>query len=55
MKHRRISKRRVAVAGAGIAALVAAGVTLQTANASEPSPRPAPETLSAVAAGKLAS
>ncbi|MFB8247860.1 S1 family peptidase [Streptomyces sp. NPDC001046] len=55
MKHRRIPKRRAAVAGAGIAALVAAGVTFQTANASE-SPRPsAPRTLSVAAAGKLAS
>jgi streptogrisin D len=43
------------VAGAGIAALVAAGVTFQTANASEPAKSPAPETLSALAAGKLAS
>lgn len=43
------------MAGAGIAALVAAGVTFQSANASEPTKAPAPETLSAVAAGKLAS
>jgi streptogrisin D len=55
LKHRRISKRRVAVAGAGIAALVAAGITFQTAHASEAGPTPAPETLSVVAAGKLAS
>ncbi|WP_367324232.1 S1 family peptidase [Streptomyces sp. HUAS ZL42] len=55
MKHRRIPKRRAAVAGAGIAALVAAGVTFQTANASEPTKTPAPETLSIAAAGKLAS
>ncbi|WP_128375569.1 S1 family peptidase [Streptomyces cavernae] len=55
MKHRRIPKRRAAVAGAGIAALVAAGVTFQTANASEHAATPAPETLSVVAAGKLAS
>lgn len=55
MKHRRIPKRRAAVAGAGIAALVAAGVTLQTANASETPDAPAPKTLSVGAAGKLAS
>ncbi|WP_030678974.1 S1 family peptidase [Streptomyces cellulosae] len=55
MKHRRIPGRRVAVAGAGIAALVAAGATFQTANASEPAKSPASATLSALAAGKLAS
>ncbi|MEV5340955.1 S1 family peptidase [Streptomyces sp. NPDC052676] len=55
MQHRRIPKRRAALAGAGIAALVAAGVTFQTANASEPSDTPALKTLSAIAAGKLAS
>ncbi|MCX5244922.1 S1 family peptidase [Streptomyces sp. NBC_00201] len=55
MKHRRIPKRRVAVAGAGIAALVAAAVTFQTANASEAPKTSAPQTLSVTAAGKLAS
>ncbi|QEU95361.1 S1 family peptidase [Streptomyces kanamyceticus] len=55
MKHRRIPKRRAAVAGAGIAALVAAGITFQTANASENSPEPTPDTLSVAKAGKLAS
>ncbi|MFD5078202.1 S1 family peptidase [Streptomyces sp. NPDC058371] len=55
MKHRRITKRRAAVAGAGIAALVAAGVTFQTANASETTKAPAPQPLSITAAGKLAS
>ncbi|MFE4868219.1 S1 family peptidase [Streptomyces sp. NPDC056682] len=56
MKHRRIPRRRAAVAGAGIAALVAAGLTLQNANASEPV-KSAPEArvLSAPAAGNLAS
>ncbi|MFV0136863.1 S1 family peptidase [Streptomyces sp. HMX87] len=54
MKHRRIPKRRAAVAGAGITALVAAGVTFQSANASEPT-TPAPRTLSVAAAGELAS
>ncbi|MGW0825654.1 S1 family peptidase [Streptomyces sp. NPDC002845] len=55
MKHRRISGRRTAVAGAGIAALVAAGVTFQTANASEAPRTPELKTLSIEAAGKLAS
>ncbi len=41
--------------GAGVAALVAAGVTLQTANASETPAPSAARTLSAPAAGKLAS
>ncbi|MEU1695834.1 S1 family peptidase [Streptomyces hirsutus] len=41
--------------GAGIAALVAAGVTFQTANASESPEAPAPRTLSVTAAGNLAS
>ncbi|MFB8772594.1 S1 family peptidase [Streptomyces broussonetiae] len=55
MKHRRIPRRRVAAAGAGIAALVAAGVTFQSANASEPTKSTAPHTLSVPAAGQLAS
>lgn len=55
MKHRRIPKRRAAVAGAGIAALVAAGVTFQTANASETAKTPDLKTLSVGAAGNLAS
>ncbi|MFJ5263047.1 S1 family peptidase [Streptomyces sp. NPDC088387] len=55
MKHRRIPRRRAAVAGAGIAALVAAGVTFQSANASETPDTVVPKTLSAPAAGKLAS
>ncbi|MEW2397596.1 S1 family peptidase [Streptomyces sp. NPDC046862] len=54
MKHRRIPKRRAAVAGAGIAALVAAGVTFQTANASETANTPDLKTLSVGAAGNLA-
>ncbi|MFI6036443.1 S1 family peptidase [Streptomyces sp. NPDC051315] len=55
MKHRRIPRRRAVMAGAGIAALVAAGVTFQTANASE-TPQPSePRLLTALAAGKLAS
>ncbi|WP_281155721.1 S1 family peptidase [Streptomyces sp. HYC2] len=55
MKHRRIPGRRAAVAGAGIAALLVAGVTFQSANASEPAKAPEVRTLSSVAAGKLAS
>ncbi|MFK0120628.1 S1 family peptidase [Streptomyces sp. NPDC090994] len=55
MKHRRIPRRRAAVAGAGIVALVATGVTFQSANASETPASATPETLSATAAGKLAS
>ncbi|WP_217554805.1 S1 family peptidase [Streptomyces sp. GbtcB6] len=55
MKHRRIPGRRAALAGAGVAALVAAGVTFQSANASEPARAAAPQILSAPAAGKLAS
>ncbi|MFF7313565.1 alpha-lytic protease prodomain-containing protein [Streptomyces sp. NPDC008137] len=55
MKHRRIPKRRAALAGAGVAALVAAGVTFQSANASEPAKASEPQPLSVSAAGKLAS
>ncbi len=55
MKHRRIPKRRVAAAGAGIAALVVGGVTLQSANASENASAPELKILSVTAAGNLAS
>ncbi|MEU6219781.1 S1 family peptidase [Streptomyces sp. NPDC047022] len=55
MKHRRISGRRAVVAGAGVAALITAGLTFQNANASEATATEAPHTLSADAAGKLAS
>ncbi|MFE9609171.1 S1 family peptidase [Streptomyces sp. NPDC006012] len=55
MKHRRIPRRRIAVTGAGIAALVTAGVTFQTANASEPTETSTPRILSVPTAGKLAS
>ncbi|MGW3669391.1 S1 family peptidase [Streptomyces sp. NPDC005141] len=55
MKHRRIPKRRAVMTGAGIAALVAAGVTFQTANASEAPKAAVPHTLSIGAAGKLSS
>ncbi|MFJ6986940.1 MULTISPECIES: S1 family peptidase [unclassified Streptomyces] len=55
MKHRRIPRRRIALTGAGVAALVAAGVSFQTANASEAANTAEPKTLSALAAGELAS
>ncbi|MFJ6393481.1 S1 family peptidase [Streptomyces sp. NPDC091972] len=55
MKHRRIPRRRIVMAGASVTALVAAGVTLQTANASETPAVPEVKTLSVLAAGKLAS
>lgn len=55
MKHRRIPKRRAAMAGAGVVALIGAAVTFQTANASENTPTPKPDTLSIAKAGKLAS
>ncbi|MFC8592739.1 S1 family peptidase [Streptomyces atroolivaceus] len=54
MKHRRISRKRAALAGSAVLGLVAAGVTFQTANASEDVPRSTPRTLSADAAGNLA-
>ncbi|MEV8569018.1 S1 family peptidase [Streptomyces sp. NPDC051322] len=54
MKHRRIPKRRVAIATGGAAALIAAGVTFQTASASEGTPTPLARTLSVTAAGNLA-
>ncbi|MET9776697.1 S1 family peptidase [Streptomyces sp. NPDC006367] len=46
--------RRAAAAGAGIAALVVTAVTLPHANAGETPRTPAPRTLSAAAAGELA-
>ncbi|WP_037860588.1 S1 family peptidase [Streptomyces sp. NRRL S-340] len=55
MKHRRTPRRRTTVAAAGVAALVATGVTFQSANADEPGSAPTVRTLSAPAAGKLAS
>ncbi|WP_328682722.1 S1 family peptidase [Streptomyces sp. NBC_00322] len=55
MKHRRIPKRKAAMAGGAVAALVAAGVTFQSANASDDTEQFAVKPLSAVAAGNLAS
>ncbi|MCX4662935.1 S1 family peptidase [Streptomyces uncialis] len=53
MTHRRIPKRRAALAGAGVLALVAGAATFQSANASTERPLDTPKTLSAVTAGKL--
>ncbi|WP_437020915.1 S1 family peptidase [Streptomyces sp. enrichment culture] len=55
MKYRRVPVRRAAVAGAGIAALLATGFTSQSANVRGAPKAPAPETLSAAVAGRLAS
>lgn len=54
MKHRRISRKRATLAGSAVVALVAAGFTFQSANASDDVPQFAAKTLSAGAAGKLA-
>ncbi|MFF8832762.1 S1 family peptidase [Streptomyces sp. NPDC015131] len=54
MKHRRIPKRRAAIAGGAVVALLGAGVTLQTANASEEPGGSTAKTLSAPAAQSLA-
>ncbi|MFE5243700.1 MULTISPECIES: S1 family peptidase [unclassified Streptomyces] len=55
MKHRRISRKRVTLAGSAVLALVAAGVTFQSANASDDVPEFTARTLTAHAAGNLAS
>ncbi|MET8013926.1 S1 family peptidase [Streptomyces sp. NPDC005271] len=52
MKHRRISKRRIAIAGGGVVTLVAATLTLQNANATPGEPQP--DALTVGAAGELA-
>ncbi|MFD8380260.1 S1 family peptidase [Streptomyces sp. NPDC059679] len=52
MKHRRISRRRMAVTGAAAVALAAGAISLQTANAA-PTPPP-PPSLSAAEAGQTA-
>ncbi|MGW6683098.1 S1 family peptidase [[Kitasatospora] papulosa] len=54
MKHRRISRKRVTLAGSAVLALVAAGVTFQTANASDDVPQFSAKTLTAHSAGSLA-
>ncbi|PCG84778.1 serine protease [Streptomyces sp. WZ.A104] len=55
MKHRRISRKRATLAGSAVVALVAAGFTFQTANASDEVSEFTVKALSADAAGKLAS
>ncbi|MCX5139281.1 MULTISPECIES: S1 family peptidase [unclassified Streptomyces] len=54
MKHRRMSRKRAVLAGSAVVALVAAGVTFQSANASDDIPQFTARTLNAAAAGKLA-
>ncbi|MFF8436747.1 S1 family peptidase [Streptomyces bacillaris] len=54
LKHRRISRKRATVAGSAVVALVVAGFTFQSANASDDVPQFTVKTLSADAAGKLA-
>ncbi|MFF8846203.1 S1 family peptidase [Streptomyces sp. NPDC015127] len=54
MKHRRIPRRKAAVAGGAVVALVAAGVTFQSANASDSTEQFTLKSLTAPAAGTLA-
>ncbi|MEV4334627.1 S1 family peptidase [Streptomyces sp. NPDC049597] len=54
MKHRRIPRRKAAVAGGAVVALVAAAVTFQSANASDSTEQYALKSLTAPAAGTLA-
>ncbi|MEE1752446.1 S1 family peptidase [Streptomyces sp. SP18CS02] len=54
MQHRRIPKRRAALAGGAVVALLGVGFTFQTANASEEPRQFTVKTLSATAAGNLA-
>ncbi|WP_285568335.1 S1 family peptidase [Streptomyces sp. RTGN2] len=54
MKHRRMSRKRAVLAGSAVVALVTAGVTFQSANASDDIPQFTARTLNAAAAGKLA-
>lgn len=55
VQHRRISKKRATLAGGAVVALVVAGITFQTANASEDTPQFTVKSLTAAAAGNLAS
>ncbi|GHJ38615.1 S1 family peptidase [Streptomyces sp. TS71-3] len=55
MNHRRIPGRRTAITGASVAALVIAGISFQTANASTETPTATPDILTVAKAGKLAS
>ncbi|MDQ1011680.1 streptogrisin D [Streptomyces sp. V4I23] len=54
MKHRHIPRRKAAVAGGAVVALVAAAVTFQSANASDSTEQHALKSLTAPAAGTLA-
>ena len=54
MKHRRIPKRKAAIAGGAVVALVGAGLTFQSANASDNTEQFTAKKLSATAAGNLA-
>ncbi|MDX3850593.1 S1 family peptidase [Streptomyces sp. AK02-01A] len=55
MQHRRVSKKRATAAGGAVLALAVAGITFQTANASEGTPQFTVKSLTATAAGNLAS
>ncbi|MEU3188475.1 S1 family peptidase [Streptomyces sp. NPDC006923] len=55
MQHRRVSTKRATAAGGAVLALVVAGITFQTANASEEIPQSTVKSLTATAAGNLAS
>jgi streptogrisin D len=54
LKHRRIPKRKAAIAGGAVVAVVAAGVTFQSANASDHTAQFDVKALTAPAAGNLA-
>ncbi|WP_326696744.1 S1 family peptidase [Streptomyces sp. NBC_01754] len=54
MSHRRISRKRAALAGSAVAALVVTGISFQSANASDDVPQFTARTLTAQAAGNLA-
>ncbi|MEJ8634054.1 S1 family peptidase [Streptomyces sp. NPDC006475] len=54
LKHRRIPKRKAAIAGGAVVALVGAGLTFQSANASDNTEQFTAKKLSATAAGNLA-
>jgi streptogrisin D len=53
LKHRRIPRRRIAIAGTSAAVVVAAGVLLPHANAAQPTP-PSPHALAPADAARLA-
>nr|WP_198533854.1 S1 family peptidase [Streptomyces odonnellii] len=55
LEHRRISRKRATMAGGAAVALAVAAVTFQTANASEDTPTFTVKSLTAAAAGNLAS